>query len=31
MQTEFPKMNADDPIREAGLALDHTDYDLFPS
>ncbi len=30
MQTEFPSMKADDPIREAGLALDHTDYDLVP-
>jgi manganese-dependent inorganic pyrophosphatase len=30
MQTEFPSMRADDPIREAGLALDHTDYDLVP-
>ena len=30
MQTEFPTMNAGDPIREAGLALDHTDYDLVP-
>ena len=23
-------MTASDPIREAGLALDHTDYDLVP-
>ncbi len=23
-------MNANDPIREAGLAIDHTDYDLVP-
>ena len=30
MQTEFPAMNAGDPIREAGLAIDHTDYDLVP-
>ncbi len=30
MQTEFPSMHAGDPIREAGLALDHTDYDLVP-
>jgi len=30
MQTEFPRMRAGDPIREAGLALDHTDYDLVP-
>ena len=30
MQTEFPSMTAADPIREAGLALDHTDYDLVP-
>ena len=30
MQTEFPSMTAEDPIREAGLALDHTDYDLVP-
>jgi manganese-dependent inorganic pyrophosphatase len=30
MQTEFPCMNASDPIREAGLAIDHTDYDLVP-
>ena len=30
MQTEFPSMRAADPIREAGLALDHTDYDLVP-
>ncbi len=30
MQSEFPRMRADDPIREAGLALDHTDYDLVP-
>jgi manganese-dependent inorganic pyrophosphatase len=30
MQTEFPCMNAADPIREAGLAIDHTDYDLVP-
>ena len=30
MQTEFPTMNANDSIREAGLALDHTDYDLVP-
>ncbi|MDE3130813.1 MAG: CBS domain-containing protein, partial [Acidobacteriota bacterium] len=30
MQTEFPSMRAGDPIREAGLALDHTDYDLVP-
>jgi manganese-dependent inorganic pyrophosphatase len=30
MQTEFPRMQAGDPIREAGLAIDHTDYDLVP-
>ena len=30
METEFPSMRAGDPIREAGLALDHTDYDLVP-
>jgi manganese-dependent inorganic pyrophosphatase len=30
MQSEFPSMRAGDPIREAGLALDHTDYDLVP-
>jgi manganese-dependent inorganic pyrophosphatase len=30
MQSEFPSMHAGDPIREAGLALDHTDYDLVP-
>jgi manganese-dependent inorganic pyrophosphatase len=30
MQTEFPCINASDPIREAGLAIDHTDYDLVP-
>lgn len=30
MQTEFPCMNHNDPIREAGLAIDHTDYDLVP-
>ncbi len=30
MQTEFPRLRASDPIREAGLAIDHTDYDLVP-
>ncbi len=30
MRTEFPRMQAHDPIREAGLALDHSDYDLVP-
>jgi manganese-dependent inorganic pyrophosphatase len=30
MQTEFPSITEADPIREAGLALDHTDYDLVP-
>lgn len=30
MESEFPRMHAGDPIREAGLALDHTDYDLVP-
>jgi len=30
MQTEFPRMNAADPIREAGLAIDHTGLDQVP-
>jgi manganese-dependent inorganic pyrophosphatase len=30
MQTEFPCISEVDPIREAGLAIDHTDYDLVP-
>ncbi len=30
MRTEFPRMQAHDPVREAGLALDRSDYDLVP-
>jgi manganese-dependent inorganic pyrophosphatase len=30
MRTEFPRMRAQDPIREAGLALEDSDYDLVP-
>ncbi|HTW12185.1 MAG TPA: DHH family phosphoesterase, partial [Solirubrobacteraceae bacterium] len=30
MATEFPRVRVDDPIRDAGLAIDGTDYDLVP-
>lgn len=30
MQTTFPCMRDSDPIREAGIAIDHADYDLVP-
>jgi manganese-dependent inorganic pyrophosphatase len=30
MQTEFPSISEADPIREAGLAIDHNNYDLVP-
>lgn len=30
MQTAFPCMRETDPIREAGLAIGHADYDLVP-
>ncbi|MDA8067117.1 MAG: DHH family phosphoesterase, partial [Actinomycetota bacterium] len=30
MQTAFPHMTAGDPVRAAGIALDHADCDLVP-